>query len=473
MTRIEKSMLPRSALNSKKGMLFNILLVIFTLVVLTTAFVRLSAKKCQDGSSQACLEKVLGKDSIDVMLKVQDGSKAMIYLDLAARFALYQSLFDLQSKGGLATTSDCGTYYDFALWKNAKGIFCVPERKNAEEALKKYASTNIIARLYKYPHADFINGIPPEFAGAAFLPQDETRGVVSPLTRAGSHRCSTSTQDYIKEFTYQSTEHPDWFPPNGVGVFIPKEGNCPGQLPMIVYFHGCHKGAISSGMKSATDMLNTLRRLVEQGKADPVIVVIPTQKKGAGWQEAPEGACGPALWGSAFDMKTVVDQATQNLPRGVTVSELSFVGHSGSGCNLKGSLHKAAELYPAMYAMGVFDTCAGEVWGQSLQNKLSPQTRMLMTYATMGKDRSAQNKILGVLQTVRCPQTQTVIGHGELGACLSSTSRLRFGYDLKVPDHHASVAVGFEHMLRQFFSASTTQEVQESGEEGGEDHSIV
>ncbi|MBI5398105.1 hypothetical protein HZB03_01455 [Candidatus Woesearchaeota archaeon] len=463
----------RSPLRSKKGLLFNILLVIFTIVILTTAFVRLSAKKCMDLSSQTCLEKVLGRDPIEVMLKVQDGSKAMIYLDVAARFALYQALFDLQAKGGLVSTGDCGTYFDFAVWKNAKGIFCIPEQKDTEQALQQYAASNIIARLYKYPYADFINGIPSEFVGLA-----QTPGVLPPpglpqATGAGSHRCPAAAQEYVKEFTYTSTEHPDWFPPNGVSVIIPAEGNCPGPLPMIVYFHGCHKGTISSGVKSAEDALNTMRGLVKEGKADPVVIVIPTQKKGQGWADAPDGVCGPALWSSAFDIKSVVDQAQQNLPQGVTISSLSFVGHSGGGCNLEGSLHRAAELYPNAYAVGVFDACSGDLYGQSFQKKLSPQTKILITYAVMGKDRGVENKILGISKTVACPMTETVAVHGELSTCLSNKEGARFGYDLKIADHHASVAVGFEHMLKQFFSvAGTTEEIEEKiGEK--EEHSIA
>jgi hypothetical protein len=394
------------------------------------------------------------------MLKVQEGSKAMIYLDVAARFALYQSLFELQNNGGLSSTSECGLYYDFAVWKDSKGKYCLPAKKDAEDSFKKYVAASLLGRLYKYPHADFITGFSvapvidmstPEAAQQAVV---EGTGVTE---GAESHRCTGSYPDFTKQFTYRSSEKPLWFPENGVNIIIPKEGNCPGKLPMIVFFHGCHPGNLGSAMGIVSQMVETMKKTVKEGKSDPVILVVPTQAAGDGWQNSPNGACGPALWGSAFDLKKVVDEASQNLPSGITVSSVSFAGHSGAGCNLQGSLHKAAELYPNAYAFGVFDTCAQPKYAEDFKAKLRGDTKMMFIFASMKDQFVQQNELMGITSDASCPSPEVDVQNAKFKSCKASSSNAKFGYEMVYNNHHLAMALGMEMMLKSFFAPSSSR----------------
>jgi hypothetical protein len=442
---------------SKKAMLFNIMLVIFTIIVLTTAFIKLSSRKCI--TPEVCVEKEIGEYPIDVMLKIQEGSKAMIYLDVAARFSLYQSLYELQKNGGLSDTGDCGMYYDFAVWKDAKGKYCLPEKKDVRESFQKYVTASLLGRLYKYPHADFISGFVVAPVVSLETPEAAQQAIVegSALTYgAESHRCTGTYPDFTKQITYKSVEHPDWFPEGGVSIMIPKEGNCAGKLPLIMYFHGCHSGLPPKPTDPA-GVINTMKTLVSEKKSDPVILVIPTQSRGDGWQDSADGACGPALWGSSFDIKKVIDEVTAGLPQGITVSSVSFAGHNGAGCNLQGGLHEAAQLYPNAYAFGIFDTCAAGKYGEDFKKKIRSDTKMIFTYGTMKDKFTEQDEVLGITQTVECPKVEIVAAGGELSNCRFDQGKNRFGFELLTASHTIPVPVGMEQMLKMFFAPSKSQ----------------
>lgn len=136
----------------KKAMVFNVMIVLFTIVVLTYAYIVLSDK--------LDVGKEIGESQLDAIIKIQEGEKALIFLDFAAKMASYQAAYELQERGGIGNTEQCGTYYGFSRWNSDTGETCFASSKEAKEGFKELFVTNILARMAKHPTADFISQVP-------------------------------------------------------------------------------------------------------------------------------------------------------------------------------------------------------------------------------------------------------------------------------------------------------------------------
>lgn len=131
----------------RKAVVFNALIVVFTIIVLTFAFIRLTEKVNK-------VDMEIGEAPLKIVAQIQDGEKALIFLDFASNMALYQAIFDLQS--GQATQSECGTYYGFDMWNTGTGETCFLDADEIEEELKAHFTSNLVARVSAYPNADFV-----------------------------------------------------------------------------------------------------------------------------------------------------------------------------------------------------------------------------------------------------------------------------------------------------------------------------
>lgn len=156
----------RALLRSRKAVIFNILLVLITVVVLTYGLV-------QVGDKYRKIDREIGEEPFKVVAKVQQGENALIFLDLSARMALRQAVYDLHSRGGMTGTG-CGTYYGFRMWNSASGEDCAPDMESAEQALKDLFLSNLQARVSAYPYADFAGDLPSSAvsAGAAVAAEE-------------------------------------------------------------------------------------------------------------------------------------------------------------------------------------------------------------------------------------------------------------------------------------------------------------
>jgi len=138
--------------NSRKAMVFNILIVIFTIMILTYGFIRITDK--------TDVHREIGVNQLDVITKVQEGEKAMIFFDSAINMAAYQGLFELQSRGGMTSSSECGNYFGFNRWNSGDGSTCFVDADSAAESLQELFISNLIARAAAYPTADFVGNLP-------------------------------------------------------------------------------------------------------------------------------------------------------------------------------------------------------------------------------------------------------------------------------------------------------------------------
>ena len=119
----------RKLIKNKKGVVFNILLVIMVLIVLVYAYVSLNSKMNN-------MDRAVGQKAMEVLIDVQEGEKALVYLDYSAKLSLYQAIFDLQSQGGIATVN-CGKYYGFNMWNDKNDKSCIPNQDSTTKAFKK------------------------------------------------------------------------------------------------------------------------------------------------------------------------------------------------------------------------------------------------------------------------------------------------------------------------------------------------
>ncbi|MFC1723602.1 SGNH/GDSL hydrolase family protein, partial [Nanoarchaeota archaeon] len=196
----------------------------------------------------------------------------------------------------------------------------------------------------------------------------------------------------------------------------------------------------------------------------PAIYAAPSQTKGDGWRGKPNAVCvgtTAALWGAKIDMQKLVTLIKSKLPSGITVSSISFTGHSGAGCSYNTGIHKALKQFPNMYAVGQFDTCTNGGYGSSMKAKLGPNTKATIVFAgSMAARGKEQEQTLGITKKIDCPATSVQMG--ETKDCKSDVSDKLFSYWMKNLAGHAhsrAVIVGMEQFLLKHFpnTGTTTQ----------------
>lgn len=96
---------------NKKGIDFAIALVVVVLVCLGFLFWQLNVKS-------KTIERDIGDAQIGLIIAQQDSDKTLFYLDQSAKYAAYDSVFQLGMNSGLANVSEgCGQIYGlYALW---------------------------------------------------------------------------------------------------------------------------------------------------------------------------------------------------------------------------------------------------------------------------------------------------------------------------------------------------------------------
>lgn len=442
-------------LRSRKAFIFNIVIVVLTIIILTYGYVRLSAKTAVD--------KEIGENSFELINRIQEGEKALLFLDVAAKMAVYQAVYDMQAAGGITQTSACGTYYGFNRWNSESGEPCFVDSSTAKDSLRDLFVSNLVARVASYPSADFIGNVPTAaFARGVALAAAAPMGVAAaevPPQPAGP--VCTTGQDFTRDFTYESES--GFFPPGGGRVWVPAEASCAGSYPLIVYLHGCMRQTHATvhrnfGDGLSTDIIPLVKRLIQLRQSVPVILAAPSQVRGAAnYMGVADSACGGSLWGGEFNPGRFVELVRSNLPSGVSISSVSFVGHSGAGCSSGAGIHKAARDVAGIFAVGQFDTCSNAVLGTSLNDKLGAGTKFLAVYANMGGTRQEQRAAIGINDAMACPSTQ--VSGGNMDECFSGASNNRFAFtmaDRAAGGHGTALLVGMEQFLKQFFSTGET-----------------
>ena len=423
----------RRVRKNKRGMIFNIAVVIIVIIVLTYGYIRLSSKMD--------VKHEIGENPSMLVLKVQQGEKSLIFVDLAAKLALQQALFDLQDKGGVTSSTPCGEYYGFKMWNSDSGQTCFLDKKGLEKALQQLFEPALVARLASYPDADFLINTPQ----AASMARQVETGTPAVGPGKTNEYCSASS-GFRKDFTFD--DGTGRFPVAGARVWVPKEADCPGSWPLVVFLPGCESVPHRRfGDGDPFDVIEVAKNLYASKKIVPLIFASPSQTKFKG-----SNCVGDSLFSFPFDMKRFVDDVKKNLPEGVSVSSVAIVGHSAAGCSLKAGLFGAFNKVPDAVALGALDTCAWPSLFAQVRSKLG-SSKLLVVYGTDRKDRSKVNAVLGATSQMSCP-SETDYPGGEFDECYSDGHNI-FTFTMKNPDDKRAVAVGMEQFLLRFFPASS------------------
>ena len=171
--------------------------------------------------------------------------------------------------------------------------------------------------------------------------------------------------------------------PYGAGTFVPpaqgdREGAVhaigqgeAGPRPLVVFLHGLNEGGPLH--KDLDRVAAVATRLVAEGKLEPLLVAGPSQTKDATrpWD----------MW-EGFDLEAFVDAASAVMP--VDRESVVLVGHSGGGCNLRGSI--LASKGRNASAVVAIDTCFDPKVAEALLDA-PPWTRIWAYHQTSSWDR--------------------------------------------------------------------------------------
>jgi hypothetical protein len=127
--------------SKKSEILFNITLVLVTIIVLTTAFFVLANKKDNFPSG-------IGGRQAEIIKTYQKADKMLLYVDESATFSVEQALYDLGQNGGYNTVPDCGKITDYMIWQS-KSKDCYPKFINNFNFL---LNENLNIYLDSYPN---------------------------------------------------------------------------------------------------------------------------------------------------------------------------------------------------------------------------------------------------------------------------------------------------------------------------------
>jgi len=145
----------QAMLSSRRGFFFLAGLFLVVVGSMTYALIEIAAKQSVPDAVGP-----IGKQPIAVVTQVQEGEKALMFVDSASKFSLYQAVYDLQASGGLTDTGRCGTYYGFNMWNTPEGETCFVDSQSAKRAMRDLFTVNMVARTSAYPTADFIGNLP-------------------------------------------------------------------------------------------------------------------------------------------------------------------------------------------------------------------------------------------------------------------------------------------------------------------------
>jgi hypothetical protein len=152
-------------------------------------------------------------------------------------------------------------------------------------------------------------------------------------------------------------------------LWIPREARCGGAFPLMVQLHGINGGMNPAPTVGGGRHIEYLvRSLIDYGVIKPVLLAEPVHS-------GPEAASSTGLYSEEFfepaDHLELIE--AQLAPRGITLSSISYAGHSGAGCDGSNGLALVLKRYaqlipahaPAMKLWGLEDTCNA---GASLVN---------------------------------------------------------------------------------------------------------
>jgi len=128
--------------SNRKGVFFNILIVLLLLLALIFAFIQLN--------NVFELDHAIGEPALDVFKTYQQGDKILSYLSSNSDRILREILFDYQESAGFSTSS-CNNYHGFVVWDDS----CTPDIDEITHNLEVEFAIRLEKELISYPNISF------------------------------------------------------------------------------------------------------------------------------------------------------------------------------------------------------------------------------------------------------------------------------------------------------------------------------
>jgi hypothetical protein len=147
--------------------------------------------------------------------------------------------------------------------------------------------------------------------------------------------------------------------PDRGAVWIPAEAGCEPSLDLLVMLHGINPSSNPTPSLGGGRRLELLvRQLIDAGLIRPIVLAEPVHFQGSS----------TFLYGAGFDPAEHLTRVQAILDdHGVSVASLSYVGHSGAGCDADNGLYEVLDrvddlvptFAPSMRLWGLMDVCYG------------------------------------------------------------------------------------------------------------------
>lgn len=124
-------------IRKKKGSaIYSFMILVGAFLVLTWAYAVITSDEFMNRPPE---EKVIGSKQARLFSIYQQGEDMLLYLDFAARYTAFQSIYDLATTGGYYGESECGRFKGYTIWKlGSVEPYCYPEMGVISEGYQKY-----------------------------------------------------------------------------------------------------------------------------------------------------------------------------------------------------------------------------------------------------------------------------------------------------------------------------------------------
>ena len=135
-------------IKNKKAQFFSITLVIAVIGLLIYAYGVFHIK-------QNSFEHDIGDKQLGLFKTYFEAEKTLFYTDQSAKYAVYQSIYDLGKNGGYFKEPECGKYGNFVLWSN-NNENCFPDARTIRTSTNAFLNKYLNSYLDRKNNYDFI-----------------------------------------------------------------------------------------------------------------------------------------------------------------------------------------------------------------------------------------------------------------------------------------------------------------------------
>lgn len=258
------------------------------------------------------------------------------------------------------------------------------------------------------------------------------------------------TEDFLGSFTLGS---------NKVFVWVPKEARCGGSYPFIYLLHGIVNSDGWSSMLGTQDFVNaqmgttsftkstlslesSARRLLNEGKIQPAILIAPADPKTSSsdlfssltFRDLHTSVQNSLTLGQMFMFQATISPSS--------VSAIAFSGSTCRGSALPRFVDEAKAATIPLYLVGLADGTCGSDYGGHIASKLQGTSSILLLETR--NDVESLNSIAGS-SAVNLPCTNTA----DFSSCKKNGAQNWYAYQLKVGTHYTVP----KHLLEDAFGA--------------------